>query len=133
MLVEGESWTLPVVGLVDPSDELTRTGLSDVVLMDIAGAQEVLRIGRLSWQLRDDDNILMGRLENQLQHALHLAAERLTQAGRLDPGARFGPEAAGRLAEALRDRTAAPVELPRPKEPTRDGSPAPPGAGIWLG
>jgi putative ABC transport system permease protein len=49
LLVEGESWLLPVVGLVDPEDDLTRTGLSDVVLMDVAGAQEVLRLpGRLS-------------------------------------------------------------------------------------
>jgi pyruvate,water dikinase len=29
-------------------------------------ALEVLRIGKLSWKLRDDDNILLGKLENQL-------------------------------------------------------------------
>ena len=44
LLVEGESWFLPVVGLIAPGDDLARAGLSDVVLMDIAGGQEVLRM-----------------------------------------------------------------------------------------
>jgi putative ABC transport system permease protein len=66
LLVEGEAWSLPVVGLVDPADELARMGLSDVVLMDIAGAQEVLRIpGLLSRiDLRvDQDEEAAGLLE----------------------------------------------------------------------
>ena len=88
-------------------------------------ALNVLRIGRLSWQLRDDDNILMGRLENQLQHAQHLAAERLAGAGRLDPDTRFGAEAADALAAALRDRKGGPVQLPRPRETVAEGKPAP--------
>ncbi|MDH3272575.1 MAG: ABC transporter permease [Gemmatimonadota bacterium] len=42
VLVGGQAWSLPVVGTVDPTDALARAGLSDVLLMDIAGAQEVL-------------------------------------------------------------------------------------------
>jgi putative ABC transport system permease protein len=49
VLVEGRSWSLPVVGTVEPADALARAGLADVLLMDIAGAQEVLgRVGGLS-------------------------------------------------------------------------------------
>ncbi len=40
--VSGDSWSLQLVGTVDPTDELARAGLADVLLMDIAGAQEVL-------------------------------------------------------------------------------------------
>jgi pyruvate,water dikinase len=81
-------------------------------------ALNVLRIGRLSWQLRDDDNILMGRLENQLQRAMTLAAGRLVTAGRLDADARFGPGAAELLAASLRAPQGGPIQLPPPgKDP----------------
>jgi pyruvate,water dikinase len=88
-------------------------------------ASEIMRIGRLSWQLRDDDNILMGRLENQLQHAMRLAAERLVEAGRLDAEARFGAEAAGPLAAALRNRAGGRIQLP-PLAESAPGGKAPP-------
>jgi putative ABC transport system permease protein len=42
VLVGGVAWRLPVIGTLDPADRLTRSGLSDVLLMDISGAQEVL-------------------------------------------------------------------------------------------
>lgn len=42
VLVEGRTWGLPVVGVVDPADPLARAGLADVLLMDVSGAQEVL-------------------------------------------------------------------------------------------
>ena len=87
-------------------------------------ALNVIRIGRLSWQLRDDDNILMGRLENQLQHALHLAAARLVEAGRLDPDARVGSGAADVLVAALREPNGGPVKLPRPGKPVAEMNPA---------
>lgn len=41
--IAGESWDLVVAGVVSPADEVTAAGLADVLLMDIAGAQEVLR------------------------------------------------------------------------------------------
>ncbi len=90
-------------------------------------ALEVLRIGRLSWQLRDDDNILMGRLHNQLQHALDLAGRSLQAAGRLAPGAKIGAASVPIFLEALRDPDGGMVELPATSPavpgplPRRDG------------
>ena len=46
-------------------------------------ATEVLRVGRVSWRLRDDDNLLLSRVESQLFRAVDLAQERLRAAGRL--------------------------------------------------
>jgi putative ABC transport system permease protein len=72
MLIEGESWSLPVVGLVEPADDLARTGLSDVVLMDIAGAQEVLRIpgllSRIELLVTEEEEAggLVGRIHTTL-------------------------------------------------------------------
>lgn len=45
-----------------------------------------LRIGRLSWKLRDNDNILLARLENQLYLYLKKAWVRLLQEGLVDEG-----------------------------------------------
>ncbi len=77
-------------------------------------AMEVLDIGRLSWRLRDDDNVLVGRLESQLLRALELAADRLRAAGRLQGGAQTSIAAAPTLAEALRHPAYTPVILPEP-------------------
>jgi pyruvate,water dikinase len=74
-------------------------------------ALDVLRVARLSWRLRDDDNILIGRLENQVQRALELAAQRLQDAGRLDAKARIELAAAGDIVDALGDPGARPVRL----------------------
>jgi pyruvate,water dikinase len=78
-------------------------------------AMEVLAIGRLSWRLRDDDNLLVGRLESQLLRALELAADRLRTAGRLPGGAQIGVAGATELAEALCDPWHKPVILPEPQ------------------
>jgi pyruvate,water dikinase len=75
-------------------------------------AREVIRLGRLSWRLRDDDNILVARLESQLLRALQVAATRLQQAGRLNPDAGVMIEAAEALVAALRDPSADPIVLP---------------------
>jgi len=73
----GERWFLPVTGIIGQGDEVTRAGLSDVVLMDIAGAQEILRstgrLARIDLRFEDDD-------------AGRAALERVTSA--LPPGAR---------------------------------------------
>ena len=78
-------------------------------------AEEVLTIGRLSWRLRDDDNVLVGRLESQLLRALELAAQRLRAAGRLEEGARVSVAAAPALAEALQPPGDMPIVLPEPQ------------------
>jgi phosphohistidine swiveling domain-containing protein len=87
-------------------------------------AAEVLAIGRLSWRLRDDDNVLVGRLESQLLRALGLAADRLRTAGRLRAKAQVSIAAARTLAEALRAPSARTVILPEPKpeQPTGHGA-----------
>ena len=79
-----------------------------------AEAREMLAIGRLSWRLRDDDNVLVGRLESQLLRALELGGARLRAAGRLQAGARISTAAAPPRAEALRDPGSTPVILPEP-------------------
>jgi putative ABC transport system permease protein len=66
LLVEGEEWMLPVVGLITPADDLARAGLADVVLMDIAGAQEILRMSGLLSRIElriDDGEASSGTLE----------------------------------------------------------------------
>jgi pyruvate,water dikinase len=77
-------------------------------------AREMLAIGRLSWRLRDDDNVLVGRLESQLLRALELGGARLRAAGRLQGEARIGITAAPTLTEALRHPASTPVILPEP-------------------
>ncbi len=67
-------------------------------------AEEALRIGRISWQLRDDDNLLLGRVESQLLRAVRLAGDRLRKAGRL-VGAHPGERDLADIARSLRDRT----------------------------
>jgi pyruvate,water dikinase len=87
-------------------------------------AGEVLAIGRLSWKLRDDDNVLVGRLESQLLRSLELAAGRLRAEGRLQEGAKVSIAAAPAIAEAVRQPSDGMVMLPEPKpeESTYHGS-----------
>jgi pyruvate,water dikinase len=89
-----------------------------------AEALEVLEIGRLSWRLRDDDNILLGRVESQLLRAVRLGADRLLSQGRI-PAGTVGEWAAQEIAAGLRDARR-PVALRRPPG-TRTPSPAPTG------
>jgi pyruvate,water dikinase len=80
--------------------------------------REVLRIGRLSWRLRDDDNLLVGRLESQLLRTLELAVDRLLRAGRLEVGGQVHIAAAQALADGLRDPSRTPVIVPKPRAET---------------
>jgi putative ABC transport system permease protein len=70
--VAGEEWRLPVVTVVGVTDDLTRSGLSDVLLMDIASAQEVLRsAGTLSRiDLRLDSGVRGDRQVARISAAL---------------------------------------------------------------
>jgi pyruvate,water dikinase len=76
-----------------------------------------LEVGRLSWRLRDDDNLLLGRVESQLLRAIRTAAERLRRAGRLDHN-QPGEKHALVLASALRDASGGvlALEVPGPKQ-----------------
>jgi len=78
-----------------------------------AQAEEILAIGRLSWRLRDDDNLLLGRVEAQCLAALRVAADRLIGSGRLVRTATSPREQdAAVIAAALRDPKQDPIRLP---------------------
>lgn len=46
-------------------------------------ARHVLEVARVAWRLRDDDNILLGRIESQLLRVVEEAARRLRERGLL--------------------------------------------------
>ncbi len=110
------------VGEVVPSGETSPAELERTLLAALPPerhqeALDIISIGRISWRLRDDDNLLIGRLESQLVRAVSLAADRLRAAGRLDKLERLNDQAAVILAEALLDppADAQPVEIPSPE------------------
>ncbi len=57
-------------------EKLAEQGNSDA-------GEQWLKIGRVSWKLRDDDNILLGRIENQLLVFIMECLKRLYQANRI--------------------------------------------------
>ncbi len=80
-------------------------------------ALETLQLGRLSWRLRDNDNLLLARVQSQLIRALNVAAERLRAGGRLAPVVRLEAEDAAKIAAALRDSLGAKVVLEQKASP----------------
>ena len=71
----------------------------------------MLRVGRVSWRLRDDDNLLLSRVESQLFRVVDLALERLRgRTAARQP--RRCPEAIPAIVAALRDSSDTPLELP---------------------
>ncbi len=72
---------------------------------------EVLRIGCVSWRLRDDDNLLLSRLESQLNRAVAMAIDRLRASGRLRQEPRRSDEMVRAVATALGDPGAV-LDLP---------------------
>jgi pyruvate,water dikinase len=87
-----------------------------------AEAEEVLATARLSWRFRDDDNLLLGRLESQLLRAVRLGVQRLRDAGRLHTLDNVGEAEAPLVARALREPSREPVELPMEAPPAPDTS-----------
>jgi pyruvate,water dikinase len=75
-------------------------------------AEEVLATARLSWRLRDDDNLLLSRLESQLLRAVEVAADRLAAAGRLAGIPTLAISHAAALADALDDPASGTLVLP---------------------
>lgn len=98
------------------------TSMLEERLMEAVGsdrheeAREVLDIGRISWRLRDNDNLLLAKVESQLLRAVHLAADRLKRIGRLEPAAIANENATSVLIEALRKPSAEIVKLPATEE-----------------
>jgi pyruvate,water dikinase len=81
--VDPEMSTNPATREPSAVDQLERRLFDAVGEERHQEASEMLRIGRLSWALRDDDNLLLGRVESQYLRALSLAAARLRDTGRL--------------------------------------------------
>lgn len=77
-----------------------------------AEAKEILRIGRISWRLRDDDNLLLGRVESQLLRAINEGADRLRAVGRLVSETKVTTKSVGIIADALRHPEIGEVIIP---------------------
>jgi putative ABC transport system permease protein len=80
-LVGGRISELPVVGILEPADELARVGLADVLLMDVSSAQDLLGAGgtltRIDLSVADEDSAAaLARVR-----ALLAPGESLTTAG----------------------------------------------------
>lgn len=75
-------------------------------------AKEILHIGRISWRLRDDDNLLLGRVESQLLRAINEGADRLRAAGRMKSETRVNQKFGGIIADALRNPEGGEVFIP---------------------
>jgi phosphohistidine swiveling domain-containing protein len=102
------------------AEELTRKLLDAVGPERRAEAEEVIATARLSWRLRDDDNILVGRLEAQLLRAVRIGSERLVAEGRLDQSARAVQDTVPIIAAALRDPSGGRIALPEVRAPAGD-------------
>lgn len=74
-------------------------------------AQHVFETGRVSWKLRDDDNLLVARLQSQLLRALSVAASRLRDRGQLGDEGKPNASHVEPLVQALRVPNAAPIVL----------------------
>ena len=81
-----------------------------------AEAEEVLSIGRVSWKLRDDDNLLLGRIESQFIRALNEGAERLVSAGRLQSGVEPDDKSSAVITSALRNSEGGKVVIPNEEQ-----------------
>jgi pyruvate,water dikinase len=64
-------------------------------------AQEILELGRASYRLRDDDNIYLGRIEQEVARALEVGHRRLEESGKIEVGSQL---AAGECLNGLRDQ-----------------------------
>lgn len=76
-------------------------------------ALEFIETGRVSWRLRDDDNLLVARLESQLLRALDEAAKRLRDTNRLVGDGRADDAHVEPLVRALREPSSGPVRINR--------------------
>jgi pyruvate,water dikinase len=83
-------------------------------------ARQVIAVARLSWRLRDDDNILLGRIENQLLRAIERGAGRLVRQKRLPRDQAVTAGTSHAVSEALRNPTGGKVAISTGREePTR--------------
>jgi len=100
-------------------------------------ARELLDLARISYKLRDDDNIYLGRIEAQLMRALHEVARRSRKIARL----KVAVDEADEIARMLVDPGHTPKRAPRERRARRPtvvrprqllGQPAGPGVATGL-
>jgi len=116
----------PVAG--DSVSGLEKRLLDAVGLARRDEALDVIETGRVSWKLRDDDNLLVARLESQLLRALDVAGERLRVLGRLSREARPSDAHVEPMVAALREPSGGAVTLESGAEVRKTQSAcAPPG------
>ncbi|MDZ4170972.1 MAG: PEP-utilizing enzyme, partial [Methanobacteriaceae archaeon] len=75
----------------------------------------VLRIGKLSWKLRDDDNILLGKLENQLLIFLNQGCEILISENRMESKENLILEDWKKIYDGLLDSEKTPISIKKKK------------------
>jgi pyruvate,water dikinase len=74
-------------------------------------AKEVLDTARISWTLRDDDNLLLARIESQHLRAVELGAQRLREQKRLRGRLSVNKESTDAIVSALQRKSNEVVEL----------------------
>ncbi len=79
-------------------------------------ATNYIQTARVSWRLRDDDNLLVARLDSQLLRALEVAAKRLREHGRIVGDGCPNESHVKLLVRALREPLSSPICI----EPPRD-------------
>jgi pyruvate,water dikinase len=89
--------------LSNSSAELEEKLLAAVGAERRAEAMDVIETGRVSWRLRDDDNLLVARLDSQYLRALDVAAKRLREVGKLTGEGHINDSYLARLVCGLRE------------------------------
>jgi pyruvate,water dikinase len=93
-------------------------------------ARDVIETGRISWKLRDDDNLLVSRLESQMLRAMEIGVGRLRDRGRIVGDGRPHAKDAEAIVACLRDGSGKVLELHA--SPTQIPTPAPGADAGWT-
>ncbi|MDA1179866.1 MAG: PEP-utilizing enzyme, partial [Planctomycetota bacterium] len=91
------------ISLINSPAELEEKLLAAVGAERRAEAMDVIETGRVSWRLRDDDNLLVARLDSQYLRALDVAAKRLRELGKLTGDGHIDDSYLARLVCGLRE------------------------------
>lgn len=108
---QGKDLSHPIVTEVSTRESCEQRLMNAVGPSRSEEAHSVIEIARLSWKLRDDDNILLGRVESQLHRAAGIAARRLENVGRMQGRTKLTPESVPLLSAALRNPRGGQVRL----------------------
>lgn len=96
---------------IDPASVLEERLLTAVVASRHAEAMDVIETGRVSWKLRDDDNLLVARLKSQLLRSLDIAVEKLHDRGLLTGHGTLNESQVSAIQRVLREPSAGPIMI----------------------